>query len=91
MAEVTLRIGGRDYRVDCREGEVARVSELGRMIAARADKLGASLGAMGEARLLVSAAILIADELAEAEAALEAAATRAEALAEALENSAPTP
>ena len=85
MAQVAMRIGGRTYTVDCRDGEEARVAELGHLIDARAGELAESLGTMGEARLLLSTAILLADELLDARAAIEAAAARVERLADALE------
>lgn len=85
MGQVSMRVGGRAYSVDCRDGEEARVAELGALIDARAGELGESLGTMGEARLLLSAAILLADELLDLRAAIAAASERIERLADALE------
>ncbi len=63
MAQVIVEIGGRNYPLSCRDGEEAHLQTLARDIAARAEKLTAGLGAMSEARLLLMAALMIADEL----------------------------
>lgn len=62
MAEVAVVVAGRSYSLACRDGDEARVAELAREIAACADRLTASLGAMSEARLLLMSALMIADE-----------------------------
>lgn len=63
MSNVTLQIGGRSYTVACAEGEEAHVSALGQSIAAKVEHLGTG---QGEARQLLFAALLLADELHEA-------------------------
>lgn len=85
MAQVTVRVGGRAYAIDCRAGEEARVRELAAALDARAARLTEALGVVGEGRLLLSVAMLVADELGEAEAAMAAAADRIESIATALE------
>lgn len=64
MSNVTLQIGGRSYLVACAEGEEDRVQELGQMIEGKVRELGPS--GHNEARLLLFAALLMADELHEA-------------------------
>lgn len=63
MAEVAVVVAGRSYALACRDGDEARLRELAAEIAARADRLTATLGAMSEARLLLMSALMIADEL----------------------------
>lgn len=63
MSNVTLQIGGRAYTVACAEGEEAHVGALGRTIADKVDQIGTG---HGEARQLLFAALLLADELHEA-------------------------
>jgi cell division protein ZapA len=63
MAQVTVEIGGRTYPLSCRDGDEAHLSELAGDIAAKADGLTASLGPMSESRLLLMAALMVADEL----------------------------
>lgn len=63
MSNVNLAIGGRSFAVSCAEGEDAHVEMLGRMIDERARRVG---GAPSEARMLLVAALMLADELHEA-------------------------
>lgn len=62
MTNVELSIAGRSYSVACAKGEEARITALGRMIDA---KLAGNAGLRGqsEARSLLFAALLLADEL----------------------------
>lgn len=85
MPDIDARIGGRSYRLACRPGEEARLTGLAAGLDARAAALTARLGPMAESRLLVMLALTLADELADAEAALGTAAARIEAAATALE------
>lgn len=62
MSNVTLRIGGRDYTVACAEGEESHVARLGSLIDGKLDSLPGSSG-MSEARQLLFASLLLADEL----------------------------
>ena len=73
MPEVDLTINGRSYRVACEEGEEERLSGLGAYIDDRVEALVAQIGQVGDARLLVMTSLMIADELAEAYAALSEA------------------
>lgn len=61
MSNVTLQIGGRNYTVACAEGEEAHVAGLGQLIDAKVSDLAAS--GHNEVRLLLFAALLLADEL----------------------------
>jgi len=96
VSNVTLQIGGRSYLVACAAGEEDRVQELGQMIEGKVRELGPA--GHNEARLLLFAALLLADELHEARKkggsaptvdqadALEALAARLENCASALES-----
>ena len=67
MSVVQLMINGHAYPVACDEGEEPRLRELGEYIDRRVQALAKSLGpTMGETRLMLMAALLIADELSEA-------------------------
>ena len=104
MNKVTLTIGGRDYIVACDAGEEAHLAKLGRMIEGKLDPQ-AGHSPHGEARGLLFAALLLADELCElresatprgddepgglSRAALEALAERLEALADEFERHPP--
>lgn len=63
MAQVALEIHGRRYEVACDDEQVDRVRRLGAYIDQRARELVSSAGSVGESRLLLMTALLIADEL----------------------------
>ena len=67
MSNVTLHIGGRAFTVACAAGEEPHISELGRMIDAKLHAMGGAAG-QNETRMLLFAALLLADELHEAKA-----------------------
>lgn len=63
MSNLTLTIGARPFAVSCGEGEEAHIEMLGRMIDERARKIGSG---QSEPRMLLFAALMLADELHEA-------------------------
>ncbi len=65
MSNVTLAIGGRHYTVACAEGEEDHVTRLGQMIEEKLSGMSNALG-QNEARQLLFASLLLADELHEA-------------------------
>jgi cell division protein ZapA len=73
MAQVSLTINGRSFAVTCEDGQEARIRRLGQYIDAKIAEFVRSVGQVGEARLLLLAALVIADELADAEEALRVA------------------
>ena len=100
MAEVLLSIGGRNHAVACRDGEEARVEQLGRMLAERWPAAQRAAGASTE-RAMFFVALMLADDLDEShtkpaegaamsEGALARVADRLESLAEALEKAPPS-
>ena len=66
MPQVTISINGRSYPVACNEGEEQRIRELARTIDSKVASFARQVGQAGEARLLVLAALVLADELSEA-------------------------
>jgi cell division protein ZapA len=67
MAQVVATINGRSYPIACNEGEEQRIAELARYVDAKVKTFARELGQIGEARLLVLAALVLADELADAQ------------------------
>jgi cell division protein ZapA len=63
MGQVVVEIGGRGYTLSCRDGDEGHLTELASGIAQKAEDLTKSLGPMSEARLLLMAALMVADEL----------------------------
>ncbi|NNM75461.1 cell division protein ZapA [Sphingomonas sp. ID1715] len=106
MAEVTIEVGGRRYDVACRDGEEEQLRHLARLLDEKATQARSAVGSVNEARQLLIAGLLLADELQDlrntahaplppdADAALadavEQLASRVETLAEHLESRAVT-
>ena len=63
MAEVTIEVGGRRYDVACRDGEEEQLRHLARLLDQKANQARASVGGVNEARQLLIAGLLLADEL----------------------------
>jgi cell division protein ZapA len=91
MAEVDLSIAGRSYRVACRAGEEETLRKAAALVDAKSREALAGLGTLSEARQLLFAGLLLADQIIdkreEAPAQVDPAlAERAESLAERLES-----
>lgn len=67
MPEVEVQIGGRSYRLGCGEGEEAHLRALARRLDGVAEKMIASMGQLTEGRLMLMCALMMADQLHEAE------------------------
>ncbi len=65
MAQITVSIAGRPYRMACGEGEEEHLAALARQIDSKVTEMRAAFGEIGDQRLTVMAAISVADELAE--------------------------
>ncbi|HEY0445858.1 MAG TPA: cell division protein ZapA [Allosphingosinicella sp.] len=91
MASVDVEIGARKYSVACRDGEEEHLKSVAALVDKKARDAEAALGNMGEARQLLFASLLLADELKDARAGTAAAAPEPQpaqedpAVAEALE------
>jgi cell division protein ZapA len=73
MAQVTVRINGYAYTVGCRDGEEEHLQAMAGEVERRIDSVKAVAGQSGEARMLVMASLLMADDLFELNQALQAA------------------
>ena len=76
MGRVTLEINGKPYVVGCEDGGEAHARALAARIDEKVREVAPEAGAPGEARLILMAALMIADDLHEAEAAIQAAEAR---------------
>jgi len=94
MAEVDLYIAGRTYRVACRDGEEESLRAAARLVDSKSREALAGLGTLSEARQLLFASLLLADQLLDNRPSTPSAdpqlASRAEALAGRLESLAST-
>jgi cell division protein ZapA len=93
MPEVSVQIANRDYELACGDGEEERVQELAAYVDEKITELRRQLPGTPEVKLLVFAALILADESREArgiakaaESARASATDSAETLATALED-----
>lgn len=63
VAELAVTVNGKQYTIGCADGEEPHVARLAADLDRRVAALVRSIGAVGEARLLLMAALLVADEL----------------------------
>ena len=73
MAQIQVMINGRGYLVACENGQEAHVARLGQYLDQKIAGLIESVGQVGDARLLLMAGLLVADELSERVASQPAA------------------
>jgi cell division protein ZapA len=73
MAQVTLRINGYAYTIGCKDGEEKHLEAMGAEVSLRIEGVRAAAGPSGEARMLVMAALLMADDIFDLRSRLEAA------------------
>ena len=79
MGQATITINGRTYRLECGDGEEARLLALAEIVRRRVDSLAGEFAAAGDGRLLLMTALMLADELMDAQARLERSSSGAEA------------
>jgi cell division protein ZapA len=107
MASVEVEIAKRKYAVACRDGEEEHLRSVAAIVDRKAQDAAAALGSLSEARQLLFASLLLADELKEHRAgtppplpaepdpavaeALQQLAERIEGLAERLEGAGTNP
>ena len=73
MAQVTIRINGYAYTVGCQDGEEEHLLAMANEVERRIETIKVAAGPSGEARMLVMASLLMADDLYETQTALRAA------------------
>jgi cell division protein ZapA len=66
MSHVSVTIDGRKYRLACNEGEEARLESLAGTIDEKIGEMRKTFGEIGDQRLVIMAALTLADNLAEA-------------------------
>ena len=71
MGQVVVKVNGRDFALNCADGQEARIRRLAQYVDAKIGEFTKNLGQIGEARLVLLAALVIADELSDANEALQ--------------------
>ena len=82
MAQINVEVNGRPYAVGCEDGQEPHLMELAKMFDHQVRQVGQDMGQLGDTRLFLMGALLLADELADARtrlAALQAEVTRLQA------------
>ncbi len=75
MSEVSVRVNGRIYPVGCEDGQEGHVRTLAQMFDQHVSDVAQDVGQLGETRLFLLGALMLADELAETRSRLTAAMT----------------
>jgi cell division protein ZapA len=70
MGQVAIEINGKVYRFVCGDGEEDRITALGAFVRDKVAELSRLHGRTGDEKMLVMAAVMIADELFEARKSL---------------------
>ncbi|MBL4639820.1 MAG: cell division protein ZapA [Kordiimonadaceae bacterium] len=66
MAQISVHINGKIYPLACADGEEERLRKLASYIDSKTKDIAGKLGNVNETRLILMAAVLIADELQDA-------------------------
>lgn len=83
MAQITVEINDRSFRMACDDGEEERLLGLAQRFDENINSLRDNFGEIGDQRLTVMAGIMVTDQLAEKERKLKAAEARIEELSKA--------
>lgn len=80
MGQVTVTIAGKVYRMACGDGEEAHLEGLAALYDSRIEDMRRALGELGDMRLHVMAALMIADEMSHVKSRADALEQKLEAL-----------
>jgi len=70
MAQISIDVNGRPYAVGCEDGQEAHLMELARLFDHQVRQVSQDMGQLGDTRLFLMGALLLADELTDARARL---------------------
>ena len=63
MAQLAIEINGRPYTVGCEDGQEAHLQDIAKLFDRYVRQVGQDVGQLGETRLFLMGALLLADEL----------------------------
>jgi cell division protein ZapA len=66
MSQINVEVNGRPYAVGCEDGQEAHLMELAKMFDHQVRQVGQDMGQLGDTRLFLMGALLLADELSDA-------------------------
>ena len=70
MAQISVEVNGRPYAVGCEDGQEPHLMELAKMFDHQVRQVSQDMGQLGDTRLFLMGALLLADELADARSRL---------------------
>lgn len=70
MAQININVNGRPYIVGCEDGQEQHLTDLAKMFDHHVRQVSQDMGQLGETRLFLMGALLLADELADAKGRL---------------------
>jgi cell division protein ZapA len=71
MAQITVDVNGRSYAVGCEDGQEQHLADLAKMFDRQVRQVSQDMGQLGDTRLFLMGALLLADELADAKGRLD--------------------
>lgn len=72
MAQINIDVNGRPYAVGCEDGQEHHLQELAKMFDHQVRQVSKDMGQLGDTRLFLMGALLLADELLDAKNRLAA-------------------
>lgn len=63
MAQVNVEVNGRPYAVGCEDGQEAHLMEIAKLFDHQVRQVSQDMGQLGDTRLFLMGALLLADEL----------------------------
>jgi cell division protein ZapA len=72
VSDLAVTVNGHIHTISCDDGQEPRLRRLAQLVDARVGEFVAAVGQVGEARLLLLAALLLADQLSDAGEAVQA-------------------
>src|SRR5678815_331597 len=82
MAQINVDVNGRPYAVGCEDGQEPHLQELAKMFDHQVRQVSQDMGQLGDTRLFLMGALMLADELYDAKgrlAAMQSEVTRLQA------------
>lgn len=72
MAQINVNVNGRPYAVGCEDGQEDHLVELAKIFDQQVRQISHDMGQLGDTRLFLMGALLLADELSDAKSRLAA-------------------
>ena len=71
MAQVSVEVNGRPYVIGCEDGQEKRLTQLAAVVDAQIRQVARDVGPLGETRLMLMGALVMADDIAELRGEIE--------------------